>query len=67
MRIGPLPIPQPQELPQLLDASRVGKADTGIATASRTNAATNRGANEQALGNIIFESMIYLSAVPGAT
>ena len=33
MRIGSLPIPQPQELQQLLETSRVGKADAGIAAA----------------------------------
>ena len=34
MRIGPLPIPQPQELQQLLDASRVGKTGAGAAAAT---------------------------------
>ena len=31
MRIGSLPIPQPQELQQLLDTSRAGKTDAGMA------------------------------------
>ena len=38
MRIGSLPIPQPQELQQMLDASRVGKADAGISTAGTGSA-----------------------------
>ncbi len=38
MRIGSLPIPQPQELQQMLDASRVGKADAGISAASTGSA-----------------------------
>ena len=34
MRIGPLPIPQPQELQQLLNASRASKTDAAIPSGS---------------------------------
>ena len=38
MRIGSLPIPQPQELQQLLDSSRVAKTDAGSAAAGSASA-----------------------------
>ena len=38
MRIGPLPISQPQEIQQLLDASRVGKTDAGVGAAASGSA-----------------------------
>ena len=37
MRIGSLPIPQPQELQQLLDASRLAKPDASATTPKFTN------------------------------